>query len=88
VLTPDGLTEVLDISAANPGIWGNSLRVSIDQNTSDPANLFNLFVVRYTSDAADASVVSREEFLELSPVSTVGTFVDTIVNDGSLAESF
>jgi phage tail sheath protein FI len=76
-------TEILEIRAANEGEWGNTLRVSIDHNTSDPANLFNLFVTRYDSDSADANAVAGEEFLELSADSSAGNFVETIVNDGS-----
>lgn len=83
ILAADGTTEVLEISAANEGIWGNGLRVSIDHDTSDPANLFNLYVRRYDSDAADASIVTTEEFLELSPDSSASAFVETLVNDGS-----
>lgn len=83
ILAADGSTPVLEITAANEGKWGNTLRVSIDHNTSDPANLFNLYVARYDSDAPDASVVATEEFLGLSPDSSNGSFVETLVNDGS-----
>ncbi len=83
VLAADGTTDVLEISTANAGVWGNSLRISIDHNSSDPANLFNLYVLRYDSAAADANVIATEEFLELSPDGTLGNFVETIVNDGS-----
>jgi len=83
VLAADGATDVLEISTANAGVWGNSLRISIDHNSSDPANLFNLYVLLYDSAAADANVIATEEFLELSPDDTLGNFVETIVNDGS-----
>jgi len=83
VLDATGATEILEIRAANEGEWGNSLRVSINHNTSDPTNLFNLVVTRYGSDAPDASVITAEEFLELSGDSASGSFVETIVNDGS-----
>lgn len=80
ILAADGVTEILEVTAASEGVWGNSLRVSIDHNTSNPAELFNLRVVRY--DTA-GHVVAAEEFLELSIVNTDTSFVETIVNDGS-----
>jgi phage tail sheath protein FI len=83
VLEAGGPTPILEIRAANEGEWGNTLRVSINHNTSDPTSLFNLIVARYDSDADDANVVATEEFLELSADSTDGNFVETIVNDGS-----
>lgn len=79
----DSSTAVMDISAANEGEWGNSLRVSIDHDTSDPEELFNLYVALYDSEEADANLLLTEEFLEVSPDSTSGSFVETIVNDGS-----
>jgi len=80
ILAADGATEILEIVAASEGVWGNNLRVSIDHNSSNPAELFNLRVVRYDTDG---HVVAAEEFLELSIVNTNTSFVETIVNDGS-----
>ena len=83
VYAADASTEVMEITAANEGEWGNTLRVVIDHATSDPANLFNLYVRRYESEDADAGIVATEEFLELSPDSGESNFVETVVNDGS-----
>ncbi len=80
VLAADGTTEILEITAADEGVWGNSLRVGIDHATSDPTRLFNLRVARYD---ADGNVVAAEEFLELSILDADANFVETLVNDGS-----
>lgn len=78
-----GGTDVLKISAANEGQWGNNLRVDIDYDTEDPAKYFNMQVIRYDSSDADAAPVKTETFLKLSPSSTDSRYVKTIVNDES-----
>ena len=65
ILGTDGSTEVLEISAANEGVWGNTLRVDVDHDTADPSKLFNLTVTRYVSDSVKARSVASEKFLNL-----------------------
>lgn len=83
IMDAGATATVLQVSAQSEGIWGNNLRVSVNHDTSDPANLFNLFVARYDGPGTDANLISSEEFLELSPDDTQGRFVETIVNDES-----
>lgn len=78
-----GGTDVLQIFAANEGVWGNNLRVDIDYDTEDPTKYFNLSVTRYDSSSADARAIKAETFLKLSPDSTDSRYVTTIVNDES-----
>lgn len=83
IMDAGATATVLQVAAYSEGLWGNSLRVSINHDTSDPASLFNLFVARYDSDGPDANLISSEEYLELSSDSTQGRFVETIINDES-----
>jgi uncharacterized protein len=43
-IPPASGTDPLLLDASSPGTWGDNLRVSIDTNTADPANLFNVTV--------------------------------------------
>ncbi|HVX67232.1 MAG TPA: phage tail sheath C-terminal domain-containing protein [Bryobacteraceae bacterium] len=47
-------------AAANPGVWGNALRVEVDYDTTDPNELFNLTVVE-TEQRAGRTVVRQTE---------------------------
>jgi len=73
-------TPALRVSAANAGLWGNTLRAEIDHRTADPATLFNLTVTRYASDAVGAAVLGQEKFLNLSMDSASSRFVESVVN--------
>src|SRR5262245_13725235 len=44
VLTVTAGRQIKGASVADPGLWGNSLRVDVDYDTSAPATLFNLSV--------------------------------------------
>lgn len=76
-------TEILEISAANEGIWGNNLRVEIDHNTSDPAKYFNLYVTRYNGPSGTAQAIASEKHLGLSMAKGDTKYVETVVNDAS-----
>ena len=39
-----GAAGDLLLDASSPGLWGDNLQISIDTNTTDPANLFNITV--------------------------------------------
>lgn len=58
--------ELLTLSAASPGSWGNSLRVAVDHRTTDPTRFFNLAVTRHASNAKDAPVLAQERFLNVT----------------------
>jgi hypothetical protein len=39
-----GAAGDLLLDASSPGLWGDNLQISVDTNTTDPANLFNITV--------------------------------------------
>lgn len=72
----------LRFTAANPGTWGNLLRVAIDYDTSDPSSTYNLNVVLYETDSAGhLQQVAQESWRNLSNSTTATRFVETVVND-------
>lgn len=78
--------DILTMTAANPGEWGDTLRVEIDHNVvvSDANDLrFNMRVVRFASTAGNAQGLLAETFLNLSMDEDNPRFVETIVNDES-----
>ena len=83
-----GGTEILDITAANEGIWGNNLRVDIDYNTIDPVTqeigtLFNVTATRYDGVGAKAKPVATESFINLTMDERKPRYAVRIINDGS-----
>jgi len=76
-------TAVLELSAASPGAWGNTVRVEVDANTADPAHYFNLTINRYASTAAGAPIIAQERFTNLSLDATDPRFAPTVVNADS-----
>ncbi|MFF0623147.1 phage tail sheath family protein [Streptomyces sp. NPDC004296] len=67
---------VLEVHAKEPGVWGDGLRVAVDQNTPCPEATFNLQVL-------DAHGTARESFTGLSMDPGDGRFAETVVNAGS-----
>jgi uncharacterized protein len=82
--TSGGGAVVLEVSAINEGIWGNTLRVDVDHNTTDPTKLFNLYVTRYDGTGGKARALIVEKYLNLAvdPV-THSRYVEAVVNDES-----
>ena len=81
-----GGTDRLTVAAANPGEWGDTLRVEIDHDVdeSDATDLrFNMRVTRHASTAGNAPVVTSKTFLKLSLDADSARFVETVVNDDS-----
>ncbi|MFF1257205.1 phage tail sheath subtilisin-like domain-containing protein [Streptomyces sp. NBC_01280] len=74
----DGRSEspVLEVHAKEPGVWGNSLRVAVDYDTTCPDETFNLRV-------HDARGEARESFTGLSMDAGSGTYAPTVINAGS-----
>jgi hypothetical protein len=74
--------QVLELAAANPGIWGNTLRVDIDRFTAAPTTSFNMTVTRYDGTGTEARPLAVERFLGLTM--TAGPrYVASVVNDES-----
>ncbi len=77
-----GGVSVITVSARDDGVWGDSLRVVIDHNTT-AADLFNLKVSEVATVNGRTSVVREEQWLNLSMDDTSGNprFADTVLND-------
>ena len=70
-----GSDDALDVTAKDPGTFGNTLRVAIDTNTPTAGN-FNLQVFDLTGAVS-------ESYQNLSMTGTDPNFVESIVNAGS-----
>lgn len=81
--TLDLPTEGLLVEAANEGEWGDGLRISVDQKTSDPTDttLFNL-----TAELIDASgrTVANETHRNVSTDPDAARYVATVLAQTSL----
>ncbi len=75
--------QVMGNSAADPGAWGNQLRVQIDYLTADPATLFNLTVNRVQVDGDRTSIVQSETYPNLVAIPGAVNDALTVVNAGS-----
>lgn len=73
----------LAIAASSPGVWGNSLMVTINSATAtDPANRFNLDVYRENPVAGEPSI-PLESFADLSMDRDDAAFVEDVINSRS-----
>jgi phage tail sheath protein FI len=72
----------LTLFAINPGLWGNSLRVS---TTALPNNKFNLLVQMLTSTGALATL---ESYVNLSVLPTDPNYAVTVINNDSAYITF
>jgi phage tail sheath protein FI len=75
--------DVLDITAASSGTWGNNLRMDVDYATSNPASLFNLRVTELVERDGQLVPGRTEEYRNLSMNSLDPGFVVDTVNAGS-----
>ncbi|GGS12568.1 MULTISPECIES: phage tail sheath family protein [Streptomyces] len=69
-------SDVLEVHAKEPGVWGNGLRLAVDHDTPHPDDTFNLSV-------HDARGQARESFTGLSMDPASGRHAPTVVNAGS-----
>ncbi|MEI2579950.1 phage tail sheath family protein [Scytonema sp. PRP1] len=74
---------VLTVSAINPGVWGNYLRVDVDYATSNPDSTFNLYVSRYETQNGALVLIDREQHRNLSMSSHSSTYALSVVNSAS-----
>jgi len=70
------------ISVDDPGAWGNFVRLDVDYDTRDPANLFNL-TVSEISPVGTQPVLRTEPFRNLTMAPGVPDSVRPVVNEGS-----
>jgi hypothetical protein len=66
-------------SAANPGIWGNTLRISI----SSSANGFDLYVQQVKKISGKLRVIASEIYRQLTLDETSSKYALAVVNDAS-----
>ena len=76
-------TRIMTVSAKNEGVWGNTLRVTIDFDTTDPTKFFNLTVTRHESTNPLAPVLVSESFQNLSADSSDTRYFKNVINDES-----
>ncbi|TDC89524.1 phage tail sheath family protein [Saccharopolyspora aridisoli] len=67
---------VLAVHAKEPGVWGNGLHVTVDHDTADPEQTFNLRV-------SDSRGGAHEVFTGLSLDREHGRCAETVINSGS-----
>jgi len=79
LLTKPSGDEILTVRAANPGAWGNNLRLDIDHETRNPDVFFNLTVGEYSSGA----LVQSETFRNLSLLQSSSRFIELVLREGS-----
>lgn len=75
--------DVLEVTAASSGTWGNHLRLDIDYATTNPASLFNLVVTEFVDRDGEAVPGTTETFRNLSMNSHDPAYAVTTVNAGS-----
>ena len=75
----------LTLFAANPGIWGNNLRVAVLPQTSDPTR-FGLLVQQQIPPAGQLQTL--ESFVNLSTVLTDPLYAVTVIDNDSKYLSF
>lgn len=83
VMDSPGGSDVLEIKAASPGIWGNNIRVDVDYDSKKPKLFYNLMVTEYIEQDGKLKVSRTETFRNLSPDSTSSRYAVDVVNDGS-----
>ena len=76
--------RTLDIAAANEGTWGNMLGLVITDNPANPANAFNMQVIRFR-DNQNPPLPPQilETFAGLVMDSSSPNFVETVISAGS-----
>jgi len=83
IVIQDGSSNnILQVSAASAGAWGNSLRVDIDYGTTDPTKLFNLTVTQVDT-STPPRVIATETFRNLTVDNTQSNFAVKVVNNNS-----
>jgi phage tail sheath protein FI len=83
IVIQDGSTNnVLQVSAASAGAWGNNLRVDIDYGTTDPTKLFNL-TATLVDTSSPPKAVATETFRNLTVDNTQSNSAEKVINNNS-----
>ncbi|KEF42613.1 MAG: tail protein [Cyanobium sp. CACIAM 14] len=82
VLNDSAASPVLDVTAATPGSWANSLRLSVQRtNVRNPDAEFNLVVSQLQADGSSLAVLETHRNLSMDANSA--QFVVSVVNHAS-----
>ena len=82
VLEDSAPANVLDITAASPGAWGNDLRITVDRVAArNPDGEFNIVVSQLQPDGT--TLVPVETHRNLNMNSRSSQFVEAVVNNAS-----
>jgi uncharacterized protein len=84
----DAATKVLNVTAANEGLWGNNLRIEVDYDTIDPVtkavgSLFNLTATLYDGPDVKAKPIAVERFLNLTMDDTKPRYAPNVIKNES-----
>ncbi|HYE29056.1 MAG TPA: phage tail sheath C-terminal domain-containing protein [Allosphingosinicella sp.] len=83
LLNAPGGVAVLTATAKGEGLWGNSLRLTVDYDTSNPASLFNLTVQEFQQRSGQLQAVRTEVHRNLSMNSFASNYAVNVVNAAS-----
>ncbi|HYJ83254.1 MAG TPA: hypothetical protein VEW26_10480, partial [Allosphingosinicella sp.] len=83
LLNGPGGAAVLTATAKSEGLWGNSLRLSVDYDTTNPASLFNLTVQEFQERSGQLQAVRTEVHRNLSMNSFASNYAVNVVNSAS-----
>lgn len=79
----DRSNKVLTLQAANPGVWGNRILVTVDYDADNPLDQFNLTVVAYGERDGEWVVDERETHTNLSMNPEAPRYAIASVESGS-----
>jgi len=75
--------DVLDVTTASAGTWGNNVQLDVDYDTSNPASLFNLKVTEFIEQNGQMVPGRSETFRNLSMNSFDSSYAINTINAGS-----
>lgn len=78
-----GGSTTLTATAANPGAWGNNIRIDVDYGTTDPTKQFNMTVTEVIVVNGIATVVATEKYVNLVVDSSNAQDAAAVVNAAS-----
>ncbi|MBI2767711.1 MAG: phage tail sheath subtilisin-like domain-containing protein [Chloroflexi bacterium] len=78
-----GGTAVLLATAANPGAWGDNIRIDVDYDTATPTATFNITVTELAVSEGRLLPVRVEVFRNLSLDSAASNYAPAVVTGGS-----
>ena len=80
----DAATAALTVTARDPGVLGDTIRVEIDYDTAQPEQTFNLTVFRSLLQPDGTRLRdAQEKYLALSMDPAAGNFVESMINGAS-----